>query len=123
MEPKPLVGCTIFYKISAIFFSIFLNCKTANSLPKIYRLFACHKISRNMLNYLYRYFLRFYIKYQFYIHIILYILYLRRVTTKIAKVHLKNLENQFNSTKVCRQACVFSIVCLTLSQIWTRKNK
>lgn len=45
-----------------------------------------------MLNYLYRYFLRFYIKYQFYIHIIFYILYLRRVTTKIAKVHLENLE-------------------------------
>lgn len=76
-----------------------------------------------MLNYLYRYFLRFYIKYQFYIHIIFYILYLRRVTTKIAKVHLENLENHFNSTKVCRQACVFSIVCLTLSQIWTRKKK
>lgn len=52
-----------------------------------------------------------------------FILYLRRVNTKIAKVHLENLENHFNSTKVCRQACVFSIVCLTLSQIWTRKNK
>lgn len=52
-----------------------------------------------------------------------FILYLRRVTTKIAKVHLENLENHFNSTKVCRQACVFSIVCLTLSQIWTRKKK
>lgn len=52
-----------------------------------------------------------------------FILYLRRVTTKIAKVHLENLENHFNSTKVCRQACSFSIVCLTLSQIWTRKKK
>lgn len=85
-------------------------------------LFACHKISRNMLNYLYRYFLRFYIKYQFYIHIIFYILYLRRVTTKIAKVHLENLKNHFNSTKVCRQACVFSIVCLTLSQFGQGKR-
>lgn len=52
-----------------------------------------------------------------------FILYLRRVNTKIAKVHLENLKNHFNSTKVCRLACVFSIVCLTLSQIWTRKKK
>lgn len=87
-------------------------------------LFACHKISRKYVKLplsiffaiLYKKSLRKQYRMKF-------ILYLRRVTTKIAKVHLENLENHFNSTKVCRQACAFSIVCGTLSQIWTRKKK
>lgn len=126
MEPKPLVGCTIFYKISAIFFSIFWTAKPLIHFQKyIVYVFIC--VSQNKQEYvklplsiffeiLYKISLRKQYRMNF-------ILYLRRVTTKIAKVHLENLKNHFNSTKVCRQACVFSIVCLTLSQIETRKKK
>lgn len=53
-----------------------------------------------------------------------FILYLRRVNTKSAKVHLENLENHFNSTKVCRLACVFSIVVwLSLKFGQGKRNK